>query len=208
MSVDAKAYLTGDVPFEEIHAFIKSAEDDNARLRDVTDDKWSKTAWVDFTDGKGEKRYAFLFRSKIRDDASDSRISEEAGEDGVTGVSLAANSEGQRIILGVAERFGGRYLANDCSGDAPVRVLKKNMTPAERFREHANIWKSAAEKLKKAAEEFRAATESLDPEVLSMAESAGVFRLNGKTLANMLDGAEASLDAAVKRNAEKTEKPA
>ena len=199
MSVDTKAYLIGDVPFEKILAFLKRTEDADAKVNGASDDKWAKCAWVDFRDGEGKGRSAFLFRSKSRDDSFDRQILEATGNDGVTIVSLASNEEGKRIMLKIAERFGGWYVANDCDGEPPLRVYRKDLNETEMFLESAKAWKSAARKLKQAAEKFRMETEGLDPKVLELAENVGVFRLNGKTLVNSLESLEGTLDAAVGR---------
>ena len=207
MGVDTKANLLGDVQFEKILAFFRRKIDGSACLKPSSDDDYARCAWIDFTDRSGSRRNAFLFRSKIdrsdyppdSDGGPDDEYREIAGKDGITVVSLSSDREGRYVMLETAKRFGGWFIANDCDGKPPVRVLKENPTEEERFRESAQEWKAAERKLKAAAEEFRLATKNLDPAVINMTENVGVFRLNGKTLVSMLEGAESSINTALRK---------
>ena len=172
MSVDAKTYLKGDVSFEEIEAFISTIAKE-AGVRPAFSDEISKCAWVEFMDGNGKRRSAFVFRSSFSPDESlDEEIREWVGNDGMTIVSLHSDDEGKRITRAVAERFGGWHQPAD-SRDEYERILKKDSTKAERFAENAEMWKKAAVALADAVEVFAERTKNLDPSVLASVVKTG-----------------------------------
>lgn len=198
MSVDAKAYLKGNVPFEEIEGFMKRITTPKATYKTASENDDARCAWIDFEDATGKSRSAFLFRSNLPDSALAEEIAEETQGIGVTVVSLFADSEGVRITREITERFGGWHQPSDCVEEYD-RILMKAPSPEDGFVESAEIWKVAARRLKDAADEFAARTRNLDPRVLEVTEWIGTFRLNGGTLRNSLESAEAALDAATRR---------
>lgn len=176
MSVDAKAFIKGNVGFPEIEAFLKRALGD-ASIRPAISDESSESAWIEFSDGAGKGRSAFVFRSKIPDAGLDEDILKWAKDDGLTIISLFSDEEGKRITRMIAERFGGWHQPADCREEYE-RVLMKNPTKEERFAESAEIWKAEAEKLAEAMRAFAEGTRGLDPAVLEAAASAGAGDLD------------------------------
>lgn len=154
MSVDSKAYLLGNVDFEEINSFIKATIDPDAKLLLKSEQKchgpyeefkgqcidpkgmWiTKSAVIHFKDKCDMNRSAFLFFSTILDNDFLFK-NPEYRKNGATIIILHCDSEGKRITYELVRRFGGWHVACD-SNPEYIRVYKLHPTEEEILQENA-----------------------------------------------------------------------
>ena len=202
MSVDAKAFIKGNVSFEEIEAFLKRTEG-NASVKPAgsNQDSFFACRWIEFKDRSGKARSMFAFSSEIPDEGLAEEIKEWVGNDRLTIVSLFSDEEGKRVTREIAARFGGWHQPAD-SREEYERVMMENPSKAERFAESSEIWKASAKRLAEAMKAFCEETRNLDPSVLETAMKAGPGDSDAD---GWFAQASAALDAEIERLSKEAE---